>query len=81
MPKGSTLTIDPWGFIAEKTIKGCFLGSARLDVDIPRVVDFYAEGQLELEALVSRRLPLGALPEAFDRLRGGDVLRQLVVFD
>jgi S-(hydroxymethyl)glutathione dehydrogenase/alcohol dehydrogenase len=81
MPRGSTLTIDPWGFIAEKTIKGCFLGSARLDVDIPRVVDFYAEGQLELDALVSRRLPLAALPEAFDRLRAGDVLRQLVVFD
>jgi S-(hydroxymethyl)glutathione dehydrogenase / alcohol dehydrogenase len=81
MPKGSTLTIDPWGFIAEKTIKGCFLGSARLDIDIPRVVDFYAEGKLELDALVSSRLPLAALPEAFDRLRAGDVLRQLVVFD
>jgi S-(hydroxymethyl)glutathione dehydrogenase/alcohol dehydrogenase len=80
MPKGSTLTIDPWGFIAEKTIKGCFLGSSTLDVDIPRLVDLYAEGKLELDALVSRRLPLAELPDAFERLRAGDVFRQLVVF-
>jgi S-(hydroxymethyl)glutathione dehydrogenase / alcohol dehydrogenase len=81
MPKGSTLTIDPWGFIAEKTLKGCFLGSSELDKDIPRLVDLYADGKLELDGLVSRRLPLDELPEAFDRLRAGDVFRQLVVFD
>jgi S-(hydroxymethyl)glutathione dehydrogenase/alcohol dehydrogenase len=81
MPKGSTLTIDPWGFIGEKTIKGCFLGSSMLDVDVPRLVDLYAEGKLELDGLVSRRIPLAELPAAFDRLRTGDVFRQLVVFD
>ena len=81
MPKGSTLTIDPWGFIAEKSIKGCFLGSAQLDVDIPRLIDLYVDGALELDALVSRRLPLGELPEAFDRMRAGEGLRQVVVFD
>jgi S-(hydroxymethyl)glutathione dehydrogenase / alcohol dehydrogenase len=80
MPKGSTLTIDPWGFINEKTIKGCFLGSAQIDVDIPRLLDYYADGILELDELVSRRLTLDELPDAFDRLRAGDVCRQLVVF-
>jgi S-(hydroxymethyl)glutathione dehydrogenase / alcohol dehydrogenase len=83
MPKGSTLTIDPWGFINEKTIKGCFLGSAQIDVDIPRLLDSYADGVLELDELVSRRLALDELADAFDRLRAGegDVHRQLVVFD
>jgi S-(hydroxymethyl)glutathione dehydrogenase / alcohol dehydrogenase len=81
MPKGSTLTIDPWGFIIEKTIKGCFLGSAQIDVDIPRLLDYYADGILKLDELVSRRLTLDELPDAFDRLRDGDVHRQLVVFD
>ena len=37
-PKGSTVTIDTWGFINEKTIKGCFLGSARIDEDVPRLL-------------------------------------------
>jgi S-(hydroxymethyl)glutathione dehydrogenase / alcohol dehydrogenase len=83
MPKGSMLTIDPWGFINEKTIKGCFLGSAQIDVDIPRLLDYYADGILELDELVSRRLTLDELADAFDRLRAGegDVHRQLVVFD
>jgi len=81
MPKGSTLTIDPWGFIIEKTIKGCFLGSAQIDVDIPRLLDYYEDGILKLDELVSRRLTLDELPDAFDRLREGDVRRQLVVFD
>jgi S-(hydroxymethyl)glutathione dehydrogenase/alcohol dehydrogenase len=81
MPKGDTLTIDPWGFISEKTLKGCFLGSARIHVDLPRLADLYHEGELELDALVSRRIPLTDLPAALDRLRTGDTLRQLVVFD
>jgi S-(hydroxymethyl)glutathione dehydrogenase / alcohol dehydrogenase len=81
MPKGSTLTIDPWGFINEKTLKGSFLGSTTVDVDIPRLIDHYAAGELELDELVSHRLPLEELPVAFDRLRAGDVCRQLVVFD
>jgi S-(hydroxymethyl)glutathione dehydrogenase/alcohol dehydrogenase len=80
-PKGSTVTIDTWGFINEKTLKGSFLGSARIDEDVPRIVDLYAEGELHLDELVSRRIPLAELPEAFDRLRAGDGLRQVVVFD
>jgi S-(hydroxymethyl)glutathione dehydrogenase/alcohol dehydrogenase len=81
MPKGSKLTIDPWGFINEKTLKGCFLGTARIERDIPRLVDLVHEGKLELGALVSRRIGLEELPGAFDRLRAGEAARQLVVFD
>ena len=79
-PKGTSLTIDTWGFINEKTLKGCFLGSARIQEDVPRLVDLYAEGKLLLDELVSDRIELAGLPEAFERLRAGEVLRQLVVF-
>jgi S-(hydroxymethyl)glutathione dehydrogenase/alcohol dehydrogenase len=81
MPKGSTLTIDPWQFFSEKTLMGSFLGSARVRTDVPRLVDLFAAGELELEALVDRRIPLKELPAAFERLRAGDGLRQLVVFE
>jgi S-(hydroxymethyl)glutathione dehydrogenase / alcohol dehydrogenase len=74
LPKGKTLTIDPWQFFSEKTLRGSFLGSARVRDDIPRLVDLYAAGDLRLDELVE-------LSEAFDRLRAGDGLRQLVVFD
>jgi S-(hydroxymethyl)glutathione dehydrogenase / alcohol dehydrogenase len=81
MAKGSTLTIDPWWFVYEKTLKGCFLGSARLPIDVPRIVDLYHDGRLALDDLVGRRIALEELPDALDRLRAGDGLRHLVVFD
>lgn len=81
MPRGSLLTIDPWPFIYEKKLLGCFLGSARIRVDIPRLLDLYADGRLALDELVSHRIPLEELPAAFDRLRAGESLRQVVVFD
>jgi S-(hydroxymethyl)glutathione dehydrogenase/alcohol dehydrogenase len=81
MPKGSTLTIDPWQFFSEKTLKGSFLGSANVRTDIPRLVELYATGGLRLDELVGGRIALEELPDAFDRLRAGDGFRQLVVFD
>jgi S-(hydroxymethyl)glutathione dehydrogenase / alcohol dehydrogenase len=81
LPKGSTLTIDPWEFFAEKTLKGSFLGSADVRADIPRLVDLYVAGELELGGIISHRIGLDELPAAFDRLRAGESLRQLVVFD
>ena len=81
MPRGSTLTIDPWQFISEKTLKGSFLGSARIRKDVPRLVDLFVSGELELDRLVSRKLRLAELPDAFDRLRAGQAVRQVVVFD
>ena len=38
-PKGSRVTLDTWGFINEKSLKGCFLGSARIQEDVPTLVD------------------------------------------
>jgi S-(hydroxymethyl)glutathione dehydrogenase / alcohol dehydrogenase len=81
MPRGASLTIDPWQFMSEKTLKGTFLGSARIQEDVPRLVDLYHSGELELDRLVSRKLRLDELPDAFDRLRAGEVVRQVVVFD
>jgi S-(hydroxymethyl)glutathione dehydrogenase / alcohol dehydrogenase len=79
-PKGGTVTVDTWGFINDKSLKGSFLGSAQIEVDVPRIVDLYHAGELKLDEVVSDRIPLTDLPEAFERLRRGDALRQLVVF-
>ena len=80
MPKGAGLTIDPWFLSWEKTLKGCYLGSARVAADVPRLLGLYREGVLRLDELVSHRLPLDDLPRALDRLRAGETARQLVVF-
>jgi Zn-dependent alcohol dehydrogenase len=81
MPKGRLLTIDPWYFGWEKTLRGCYLGSARPAVDVPRLIDLYRSGELRLDEIVSHRLPLAELSEALERLRAGEAARQLVVFE
>jgi S-(hydroxymethyl)glutathione dehydrogenase / alcohol dehydrogenase len=81
MPKGHLLTIDPWGFISEKNLVGCFLGCPRIEEDVPRLVDLYRAGELKLDEVVSHRLRLDEIGRGLERLRAGTAARQVIVFD
>jgi S-(hydroxymethyl)glutathione dehydrogenase/alcohol dehydrogenase len=67
--------------IEEKRIGGCYLGGSSPSLDIPAMVTLYLNGELRLDELVSRRITLTDLNDAFDRLRAGTEARQVVVFD
>jgi S-(hydroxymethyl)glutathione dehydrogenase / alcohol dehydrogenase len=64
---------------SEKTLKGCFYGSTRARVDMPRLIDFYLDGRLLLDELVTRTYPLAEINEAFDDLGRGGVGRGLLL--
>src|SRR5947209_1841500 len=66
--------------LAEKTIKGCWLGSTDLRRDIPRLVELYQRGALLLDELVSRRIDLADINDAFDAMEGGEVARSVVIY-
>lgn len=66
--------------IQEKTLKGCFYGSARTHIDMPRYIALAQAGQLDLDALVTRRYPLAEINEAYAALDRGEVGRGLIVF-
>ena len=66
--------------LAEKTIKGCWYGSADVRRDIPRLVDLHRKGELELDALVSRRIDLSEVNAAFDAMIAGEVARSVIVY-
>jgi S-(hydroxymethyl)glutathione dehydrogenase/alcohol dehydrogenase len=57
------------------------MGSNRFPVDMPRLVDFYLQGKLKLDQMISRRLKLDQINEAFDELRRGELARSVIVFD
>jgi Zn-dependent alcohol dehydrogenase len=63
----------------ERRVLGSVYGSSRPRRDFPVLLDLYRRGRLPLDRLVSRRLPLDAVVEAFDLMRGGEALR--VVLD
>jgi Zn-dependent alcohol dehydrogenase len=54
------------------------MGSTRLSVDVPRLVDLYRQGRLKLDELVTARYPLDRIDEAVER---GEALRNVIVFD
>jgi len=67
--------------LQEKRLVGSYMGSNRFRFDMPRYVDFYLDGRLKLDEMISSRVPLGGVNEAFERMRKGQAARQVIVFD
>lgn len=65
----------------ERTVKGSYMGSAVPSRDIPRYVALYRNGKLPVDRLLSHRLRLEEINAGFDRLKNGDAIRQVVMFD
>ncbi len=66
--------------MAERTVKGCWYGSSDVRRDIPVLVEHHRRGELLLEELVSRRIPLDAVNQALDGMERGAEVRSVVVF-
>ena len=78
MPFGSEITVPGVGFLTEKKLIGCFYGSTRQRVDMPRLLMFYKQGKLKLDELVTRRWELGQINEAFEAMKNGEVARSVI---
>ncbi|MFQ6573938.1 Zn-dependent alcohol dehydrogenase [Pseudomonas sp. UM16] len=78
---GLKLDIDPLMLLHERRIQGSFMGSNRFPVDLPRLTDFYMQGRLKLDEMISQRIKLEQINDAFDELRRGELARSVIVFD
>jgi len=67
--------------LQEKKITGSYMGSNRFRFDMPKYVDFYLDGRLRLDEMISSRIRLDEVNEAFDRMRNGEAARQVIVFE
>jgi len=66
--------------LREKRVLGCMMGSNRFRTDMPRYVELYRSGQLHLDEMISARLPLERVNEAFETMRRGAAARSVLVF-
>jgi len=66
--------------LQEKKITGSYMGSNRFRFDMPKYIDFYLDGRLHLDEMISSRIGLDEVNGAFDRMRKGEVARQVIVF-
>jgi S-(hydroxymethyl)glutathione dehydrogenase/alcohol dehydrogenase len=81
IPVGVSIELRGVDFLGEKRIQGSQMGSNRFPVDMPRFIDFYMSGKLKLDDLISRRIKLEQVNEAFAEMKTGKVARSVIVFD
>lgn len=79
IPEGTKIEIPTTG-MRERKIQGCSMGSNRFKVDMPRYVEFYRQGRLLLDEMVTRRLKLSDINEAFRAMKAGEVARSVIMF-
>ena len=65
-------------FYGEKTLKGSMYGSANVRVDFPRLLRLWKQGKLDLEGMISRRIALDDVNDAFRAMQAGEVIRSVI---
>jgi S-(hydroxymethyl)glutathione dehydrogenase/alcohol dehydrogenase len=81
IPVGTTIEIHGPEFLMERKLQGSNMGSNRFRVDMPRFIDFYLQGKLHLDDLISRRIRLEDVNEGLAALKTGEVARSVIMFD
>jgi len=78
---GEPTPIDAFALVMqEKALLGCFYGSSRPRIDMPRILELYRHGQLQLEELVTRHYRLDQINEAYEDLQGSQAGRGVITF-
>jgi Zn-dependent alcohol dehydrogenase len=80
-PSGAPLTIEPGLLFASRRLMGTQGGDASPQRDLPMLAEQYLRGRLDLDGLISERLPLDQINQAVDHVRQGTVARSVIVFD
>ncbi len=80
IPIGVKIELTGAAFLQEKKIQGSMMGSNRFRVDMPRFIDFYLAGKLHLDEMVSKRIELSRVNEAFADMKSGSVARSVIIF-
>ena len=80
IPEGTKIELDGPSFLRERKIQGSNMGSNRFRTDMPRYIEFYRQGRLKLDQLISQRLRLDQVNDAFKDMLQGDIARSVITF-
>ncbi len=81
IPVGENIEIPGASLLGEKKLQGSSMGSNRFKVDMPKYIDFYRQGRLKLDEMVSKRGRLEDVNDAFESMRNREVTRTVLMFD
>jgi len=81
MPLDCKVGLAAMDLLSGKKLQGAIMGMNHFPVDLPRLVDFYMRGLLDLDTIIAERIPLEKINEGFEKMKQGTSARSVVVFD
>jgi S-(hydroxymethyl)glutathione dehydrogenase/alcohol dehydrogenase len=77
---GAEISTRPFQLVTGRKWEGSAFGGARGRTDVPNIVDWYMEGKINIDDLITHRLPLEDINTAFDTMRRGESIRSVVIY-
>ena len=77
---GQEIATRPFQLVTGRVWKGTAFGGAKGRRDVPRIVDWYMDGKIDIDSLITHRMPLTDINSAFDLMHEGESIRSVVVF-
>ena len=80
IPEGTRIELEGSAFLDEKRIQGSNMGSNRFRTDMPRYVELYRQGRLQLDEMITQTIDLAEVDRAMSEMKAGSVNRSVIVF-
>jgi S-(hydroxymethyl)glutathione dehydrogenase/alcohol dehydrogenase len=77
---GEEISTRPFQLVTGRVWKGTAFGGARGRTDVPKIVDWYMNGKINIDDLITHTMPLERVNEAFDLMRRGESIRSVLTF-
>ena len=77
---GQEISTRPFQLVTGRVWKGTAFGGARGRTDVPKIVDWYMEGKIDIDSLITNVMPIEQINEAFEMMRKGDAIRTVLTF-
>jgi S-(hydroxymethyl)glutathione dehydrogenase / alcohol dehydrogenase len=79
-PAGAEIRTRPFQLVTGRVWRGSAFGGARGRTDVPKIVDWYMEGKIEIDPMITHTMPLAEINKAFDLMQAGESIRSVVVY-
>ena len=77
---GQEISTRPFQLVTGRSWKGTAFGGARGRSDVPKIVDWYMDGKIEIDPLITHTMPLDEINKAFDLMHEGSSIRSVVIY-
>jgi len=79
-PAGAEISTRPFQLVTGRVWKGTAFGGAKGRTDVPKIVDWYMDGKVEIDEMITHKMPLEEINKAFDLMHSGESIRSVVVY-